>query len=73
MLKFRFTSRVGERRQVASIVVAEVVSSWGFDVQLTAQTRDGGCDIIAVSGGPVGGIELLVFTHRFERLELSPC
>lgn len=30
-------------------LIAEVMESFGFDVELTPETRDGGCDVLAVS------------------------
>jgi HJR/Mrr/RecB family endonuclease len=36
------------------VLIRECLEKVGFDVELTAQTRDGGCDLIAVNSDPLG-------------------
>ncbi len=38
----------GMRPRIFEVIIAEVMKSCGFEIELTAQTRDGGVDIIAV-------------------------
>jgi hypothetical protein len=47
-------------------VVAEILSGFGFLVELTQRTRDGGRDIIAISSEPIG-MKLLVECKRYGR------
>jgi restriction system protein len=42
------------RPRVFEVIIAEVMRSFGFEVELTAQTRDGGVDIIAVYKDSLG-------------------
>lgn len=39
-------------------LVAELFSKQGFDVELTSETRDGGCDIIATKN--IGGLPFML-------------
>jgi hypothetical protein len=45
-------------------IIAEIFSGFGFTVELTAQTRDGGRDIIAVKNDPVT-LKFLIECKRF--------
>jgi HJR/Mrr/RecB family endonuclease len=54
---------IGSRR--FEELMADVVAQFGFDVELTAQTRDGGRDIIAIGKGDIGRSRLLIEAKRY--------
>lgn len=57
---FSLTSRQFEE------LIAELFSGFGYDVELTKRTRDGGCDIVAISNLPVN-TKLLIECKRYEK------
>lgn len=46
-------------------VVAQIFSGFGYAVELTAQTRDGGCDIIAIASREFGYAKYLIECKRY--------